>query len=159
MIFEPESLTTPQLLQYYVQILDALRERGIIRTSNGPVGDYAEWLVAEKFKLTLENNSKAGYDGVDKAGVKYQIKGRRITKHNLSKQLSAIRNLQNHDFDFLIAVLFNEQFEILQVVKIPHEIIDKYARYREHVHAHILVLGANILSEPTVEDLTAQFRD
>ena len=136
MIFEPESLTTPQLLQYYAQILDVLRNRDVIRTANNPVGDYAEWIVSKKLGLTLVANSKAGYDAVDSSGMKFQIKGRRITKHNPSKQLGAIRNLQNRDFDFLIAVLFSEQFEVMQVVKIPHEIIDKYARFSDHVHAH-----------------------
>jgi hypothetical protein len=45
-----------------------------------------------------------------------------------------------------------------QVVEIPHEIIGKYARYREHVNAHILVLRDNIISDPLMEDLTVQFR-
>ncbi len=158
MTFEPESLTTPQLLQYYSRILEELRERKIVRTSNSPIGDYAEWLIANQLGLTLVSNSTSGHDAVDSSGVKFQIKGRRLTPHNQSRQLGAIRNLKNHDFDYLIAVLFNEQVEVERVVKIPHEIIGKYARYSEHVNAHILILRENILSDPMVEDLTSQFR-
>jgi hypothetical protein len=158
MTFNPESLTTPELLQYYSRILEELRERKIIRTSNSPIGDYAEWLVSNQLGLTLMANSTSGHDAVDSSGLKFQIKGRRLTSHNKSRQLSAIRNLANHDFDFLIAVLFDEQVEVTKVVKIPHEIIGKYSQYRQHVNAHILVLRDDILSDPVVEDLTPQFR-
>ena len=158
MTFKPGSLTTQQLLNYYAQILDELRIRKIIRTANSPIGDYAEWLVANQLGLTLVANSMSGHDAIDSSGVKYQIKGRRITQRNRSRQLGAIRNLESHDFDFLIAVLFNEQVEVEQVMKIPHDIIVKYARYSKHVNAHILVLGGNIFNNPMIEDLTSQFR-
>jgi hypothetical protein len=157
MNFEPKLIETQQLLKYYSQILDELRERKIIRTSNNPIGDYTEWLIANRLGLTLAPNSTTGYDAIDSSGLKFQIKGRRLTVHNKSRQLSAIRNLKNHDFDYLIVVLFNEQFEVEQVAKIPHAIIEKYAHYREHVNAHILILRGNILSDPMVEDLTEEF--
>jgi hypothetical protein len=157
MAFEPELLTTAQLLRYYGQILDELRVRKAVRTFNNPVGDYAECLIANQLGLTLVANSTSGHDAIDSSGVKFQIKGRRLTPHNQSRQLGAIRNLKNQDFDYLIAVLFNEKIEIEQVVKVPHEVIGKYARYSKHTNAHILILGNNILSDPMVEDLTPQF--
>lgn len=158
MTIETKSLTTSQLLHSYVQILVELQTRKIVRTANGPIGDYAEYLVANQLGLTLMKNAQSGHDAEDASGVKFQIKSRRLTLHNHSKQLGAIRNLENHNFDYLIAVLFNDQFEVETVVKIPYEIIRKYARFREHVHAHILVLSDNILNDPSVEDLTSQFR-
>jgi Family of unknown function (DUF6998) len=128
-----------------------------VRTSNSPIGDYAEWLVAKQLGLSLVANSNSGYDAVDSSGVKYQIKGRRVTARNRSRQLSAIRNLTHHDFDYLIAVIFNEQVVVEKVVKIPHEIIDKYSRFRKHVNAHILILQDDILTDPLTEDLTSLF--
>jgi hypothetical protein len=157
MNLESESITTQQLLQYYVQIIDELRSRKIVRTSNSPIGDYAEWLVADHLGLTLVVNSTAGYDAIDSSGAKFQIKSRRITSRNSSRQLSAIRNLKNQDFDYLIAVLFNEQVDVTSVMKIPHAIIEKYARYRGHINAHILILRGDFLNDPMVEDLTSQF--
>jgi hypothetical protein len=53
--------------------------------------------------------------------------------------------------------MFNEKVEIQRVVKIPHEIIHKYATFRTYVHAHILLLRANILSDPLTEDITHLF--
>ncbi len=115
-------------------------------------------MVANQLGLTLAGNSTSGHDAVDALGVKFQIEGRRLTSRNHSKQLGPIRNLENRDFDYLIAILFNEQVEVQYAVKIPHEIIGKYAQYRKHVNAHILVLRENIMSDPMVEELTSQFR-
>ena len=160
MLFESKDLSIPELLLHYTLILDELHRREVIRTENSPIGDYAEWLIANQLGLTLVPNSTPGHDAVDDStGLKFQIKGRRLTARNKSRQLGAIRNLKNHEFDYLIAVLFNEQVEVVQVVKIPHAIIEKYAQYRPHVNAHILILRDNILSDPMVENLTAQFRD
>ncbi len=159
MTFEPKLIATQQLLQYYSQILEELRGRKIVRTFNNPIGDYAEWLIANQLGLTLAKNSTSGHDAVDSMGLlKFQIKARRLTAHNKSRQLSPIRNLKNRDFDYLIAALFNQEFEVMQVVKIPHEIIEKYAHYKTHVNAHILILRDDILSDPLVVNLTAQFR-
>ena len=158
MTIEPQSLTTPELLQQYALILAELRAREIIRTANSPVGDYGEWLVANQLGLTLEPNSKSGYDAKDSFEVKYQIKSRRLTNLNQQIQLSVIRNLANNDFDYLIVVLFNELFDVLQVLKIPHQIIDRYAKFSDHVHGHILVLHRIILTDPLVEDITARFQ-
>lgn len=158
MDFQPKEFTIPQLLSHYTLILDELRTRGVIRTANSPIGDYAEWLVSKQLGLLLVTNSTSGYDAVDSIGTKYQIKSRRITPRNKSTQLSAIRNLMSRDFDYLIVVVFNSQIEVEKVVKIPHEIINKYAKYRNHVNAHILYLRENIINDPLTEDITRQFR-
>jgi hypothetical protein len=71
MNFESESITNQQLLQYYVQIIDELRTRKIVRTSNSPIGDYAEWLVANQLGLILVANSTSGYDAFDPSGTKF----------------------------------------------------------------------------------------
>jgi hypothetical protein len=158
MTFELKAFSDLELLRSYALILEELRLRKVVRTFNSPIGDYAEGLVAKTLGLTLMANSNTGYDAVDPNGTRYQIKCRRITPQNKSRQLSAIRNLENQDFNFLIVVLFNERIEIEKVLKIPHEIIHKYAKFREHVHAHILVLREGILGDPLTEDLTKQFQ-
>ena len=55
-------VATPQLMEQYGRILTILRERGITRTEDSPVGGYAEYLVAKAFHLTLAPNSGIGYD-------------------------------------------------------------------------------------------------
>src|SRR5664280_1734250 len=96
-----------ELLCLFGSILDELQSRGIVRTSNNPVSDYTEWLVSQRLGLTLCGNSEKGFDSTDKNGVKYEIKARRVTPENPSRQLSAIRNLDGKHFDFLVAVVYD----------------------------------------------------
>lgn len=142
-----------ELLNLHSSIIDELKAREIVRTKNNPVGDYTEWLIAQALDLQLATNSSAGYDGVDSNGVKIQIKGRRITPNNQSRQLSAIRKLDQKDFDQLAAVIFDENYEVIDAVLIPHEVISEYASYREHVNAHILHLRGAILEDSRVQDI------
>lgn len=87
-------LSISELLKLHAAAIDELKNRGVLRTKNNPVGDYAEWLVSSAFNLTLANNSAAGHDAESSDGKKIQIKSRRITENNRSKQLGVIRNLE-----------------------------------------------------------------
>ncbi|MGH1460753.1 MAG: DUF6998 domain-containing protein [Neptuniibacter sp.] len=146
-----KELTPKELLQLQADATNELRSREIVRTQNNPLGDYTEWLVANRLNLELANNSKAGYDATDNSGVKIQIKGRRITPSNKSTQLSAIRNLKEKDFDELIAVIYDEYFNIIEAVAIPHEVVAEYATYRKHVNAHILFVKGPLLGDHRVK--------
>ncbi len=151
-------LTDQQLLEEYSLIMEELKERKIIRTSNNPVGDFAEYLVAKKMDLKLAVSSNAGYDAKDDEGVRYQIKCRRITNHPRRRQLGVMRNLEKKDFDYLIALIFDNNFIVLEAYQIPFDIIDTYAKYSEHQHGHILQLKGGVLSDNQTKDLTSLFR-
>lgn len=49
------SLTHLELLSLHSEILAELHSRGVIRTKNNPVGDYAEWLVSEALGMILSD--------------------------------------------------------------------------------------------------------
>jgi len=66
------------------------------------------------FGWSQNRNSAAGHDAVDAAGVRYEIKARRLTPHSQSRQLSVIRNLKSKPFDQLAAVLVDENFQTLR---------------------------------------------
>ena len=140
-----------ELLRLQASVINELKGRGVVRTQNNPLGDYTEWLVAKALDLELESNSKAGYDGISKTDVRVQIKGRRVTSANNSRQLSAIRNYAEKDFDELAAVIYDENYDVIEALLIPHEVVGEYASYREHVNAHILTLKGPILSDPRVK--------
>lgn len=149
-------LTIPDLLRLQASAVEELRSRGVVRTSNNPIGDYTEWLVATALGLTLAGNSSAGYDAISPTGVRIQIKGRRVTAKNPSRQLSAIRKLDEKDFDELVAVIFNENFEIVEAVSIPHAVVGEYGAYREHVNAHILHVRGKLLEDVRVRSIRSE---
>jgi hypothetical protein len=142
------------LLKLSSSVIDELKRREILKTNNNPVGDYAEWLCKKSFNLTLETNSNAGFDATDSDGVKYEVKARKVTPDNGSRQLSVIRNYENKNFDFLIGIILNDDFTVKEAYKIPHETVGKYATFREHQNGHILILKGEVLEDSEVIDVT-----
>jgi hypothetical protein len=150
MDFKLSELSEIDLLKLHASIIKELKYRKVVRTQNNPVGDYTEWLISNTLNLKLTKNSKAGYDGIDKKGTKYQIKGRRITPDNLSRQLSAIRNLDQNKFDFLIGVIFDENYGVINAIQIPYAVVVEYATYRKHVNGHILHVRGKVLNDSRI---------
>ena len=151
-------MSTDEILGLYAAILIELKKRNITRTSNNPVADYAERIVADKLSLKLMANSHSGYDAVSDDGTRYQIKARRKTRTNSSKLLSLFRNLEQHDFDCLVGVLFLEDFSIDKAYLIPYETVKKYARYSEHRHGHILHLKGEIVLDKNTQEISDLIR-
>ncbi len=149
-----QNFSVHDLLNLHAGIMNELRSRKIIRSGNNPVGDYAELLFARAFSWNLENNSSAGYDATDKNGIRFQIKCRRVTKRNPSRQLSALRNLSSNPFDTLAAVLLDENFGVLRAVLVPIAVVLDHSTYTQHVHAHRFLLRDAVWSLPGVMDVT-----
>jgi hypothetical protein len=80
-----------ELLKLHAGVSEELRARGILRSSNNPTGDLAECLFCKAFGWKQAGNSNANVDAISRNGKRYQIKGRRFTHYNQSRQLSAIR--------------------------------------------------------------------
>ena len=146
------------LLKLYTLILDELRTREIIRSSNAPTGDYAEYLFCNTFKWEQQGNSNAGYDAISIDGKRYQIKSRRLTGHNPSRQLSFIRKLEKKQFDFLAGVLFNEDFSIFKAAIIPHEFIQPRSRFSKTTNGWLFKLEDNIWNINRVIDVTEKLK-
>lgn len=147
-------LTISELLQAHGAVLDELKRRGVVRSKNNPTGDYAEWLAATRLGLKLETNSAKGFDATDPQGLRYQIKGRRVTPDNPSTQLGVIRSLREKDFDFLLAVIFDADWRVLRAASIPHQTVEHLATFRKHQNGHIMHLRPSVFGNPDVEDIT-----
>ncbi len=137
------------LLHLYSDLMDELRDRELIRSSNNPVADYAEKVAVETLHLERAGKEAKGYDAID-GHIKYQVKGRRITRHNNSRQLGVIRNLDEKLFDFIVAIIFNEDFSIKEIWKIPHQFIKENSRYSKIQNGHIFIAALNSLSRSKV---------
>jgi hypothetical protein len=147
-----------ELLQYHGLILDELRRREVVRTSNAPGGDYAELLFARAFGWKLENSSASGHDATDDAGVRYQVKSRRLTPSNGSRQLSAIRRLPDQTFDYLAGVLFDPAYCVVKAAIIPHALVLERARRKEHTNSWAFMLEDVVWDAECVRDVTEALR-
>lgn len=141
-----KAISDSGLLKLYGELMEELRDRQLTRSSNNPVADYAEKVAVDQLKLKRAGKEERGYDAMDGKGRKYQIKGRRITRHNKSRQLGVIRNLDEKLFDYLVAVIFNEGFEILEMWKVPYQFVKESAKWSELQNGYILQAKQEILT-------------
>ena len=151
------STETAALLKQYAEVINKLRATKVIRSKNNPAGDYAESLAMKAFNLDPCPKSQKGYDAYDK-DHRYEVKARRITEDNGSRQLSAIRKIDENHFDYVIAILFQWDFTIYRAAKIPHRIVKEHARHKAHTNAAILILSDSVWGIEGVEDVTAEIR-
>jgi len=143
------------LLQVHTFVIDELRERKIVRSSNSPLGDYAEHVFEKAFHWKLENNAASGHDAVDMNGLRYQIKGRRITTHNPSRQLSFLRRLPEKKFDFLAAALFNADYSVYRAALVPHVVLEPRSRFSKYTNGWLFKLEDIVWMLPEVRDVTS----
>lgn len=148
------AFTARDLLSLFVQVLDELRHRGVTRSTNNPLADYAEALFERALSLTRTAKSTKGHDAVDATGNRYEVKARRITPHNRSRQLSAIRNLDQVHFTYLAGVLFHEDFSVWKACLIPHEVVLNRSTYIAHTNSWKLDLRDDVWNLPRVVDVT-----
>lgn len=147
-----------ELLTLHAEVMEELRRREVVRTSNSPVGDYAELLFSTAFGWTLENSSASGHDATDKDGLRYQIKSRRLTAHNGSRQLSFLRGLPEKKFDYLAAVLFDAGYRVQRAIVLPHEGLESRCRFSTHANGWLLRLEDSCWEMPDARDVTEEIR-
>ena len=114
-----------QLLNIHAWIMAELCRQGITRSTNNPVGDLAEYLFCRAFNWKQAPNSARDADAIDLNSKTYQIKSRRLTTKNKSRQLGAIRKIDQKKFDCLAAVIFQETIKSLERQSFPIQLYFK----------------------------------
>lgn len=156
---EPLSaLSPPDLLRLHASIGEELRERGIVRSSNNPVGDFAEYLFCKAFGWSPAGNSNKGSDALCSDGKLYQVKSRRPTRHNPSRQLSAMRELDKGGFDFLAGVIFAEDYTVARAAIIPHQAVLANSAFVARTNSWKFHLRDCVWEWPSVQDVTAKLQ-
>jgi hypothetical protein len=154
--WNPDDYSDMGLLELFADILDVLQKRGVVHSTNNPVANYSEKLVTVALRLKPMPESTKGYDAVDSEGMKYEIKGRRPTAKNPSRQLSMLRELEKHHFDYLVGIIFHENFKVMKGCIVPHNIVIERSRFTKHANAHIFQLTDDIWRIDGVKDITKQ---
>jgi hypothetical protein len=156
---ELSALRTSELLQLHADIASELRKRDVIRSANNPTGDYAERLFSLAFGWTLVSNSNAAYDAVDRDGLRYQIKCRRMTRsESKSRQLGTLRRLPEASFDVLAVALLRENYEVERAMLMPHANIEPISKFSAHVNGWIFRLQDSHWELDGVVDVTDKLR-
>lgn len=157
--FDVSALSVADLLKNYGMLLDELRQRKIVRSANNPLSDYAELLFCIAFGWRQLNSSSAGCDAVDDQNkISYQIKARRLTAFNTSRQLSAIRNLNSTPFDYLAGLLVDKDFQVLRAAIIPFTVVQERCVRSRHTNSWKFLLLDEVWRVPGVRDVTPELK-
>lgn len=148
--------TVLDLLVDYSRIIIELCDRGVLRSVNNPVADYAEYLASKALGLTRASLSTKGHDAIDENGKRYEIKSRRLTRKSKPTRFSAIRKLEEDHFDFLIAILFNENFTVNKAAIFPKDFVIKKSFWQKHVNAYILPIDNELWNSESGKDILSE---
>lgn len=102
-------------LKTITDCIKSLKEKGVIR-SNNLVGDLGEYYCQENFGITLcDSKVQKGYDGTDEEEKTIQIKTRKTPSNSASVYF------KNLEFNYCLFVELNENYELVEVLKISKE--------------------------------------
>ena len=152
------TLSPINLLRLNADTLLELQRQGVLRTSNAPLGDYAEWLFCRAVGWNVADNSAKDFDAIDERGTRYQIKARRLVKPSTSRQLGAIRRLNEGNFDVLAAVLFDADFTVMRAALVPHSVVLEDAKWVEATNSWRFMLRDSVWDWEGVRDVTGELR-
>jgi hypothetical protein len=76
-----------------------------------------------------------------------------VLSETSSIRLSCIRNLPKKEFEYLIAVIFDENYDVREALLIPHAAIASHASYSKHVNVHYLYIRDSLRKDPQVKPI------
>lgn len=124
-----------------------LRRRDVVRSNNNPVGDIAEAIVHGHYGGERGSFAQAGWDVLAPGGERIQVKAARNTSTNKRTNLSPIRD---REYDSVIAVIFDEEFQVTEALKLSRKVAEEIATYKPHINGHVLYLN-RLRTDPRVE--------
>lgn len=125
------------LLSQYAEILAELRIRGVCRTGNAPLGDYAEYLAQSVYGGELAANSAKSHDLTDSEGRRVQVKARTISASTSPSSVFSV--FRTFDFDIALFLVFDQAtYELIWAAELRPEEIEAHARWSSHVNGHLL---------------------
>jgi hypothetical protein len=122
-------LSEPGLFSLYRASLPESKSRGVIRTENAPVGDYAEYLVVTALGGELAPNSEKSWDVLGQDGEKLQVKARVVSQPAQPGQLQ-LPPYRSFSFDAAVIVLHSAAgYTVVRASKLPRHLIESSAVY------------------------------
>lgn len=141
------------------QLLGELRGRGVLRTNNPPVGDYAEWLVSQALgSERLPANSTKSFDLESRNYGRVQVKARLVSSPAKSGQLQT-SPFRSEGFDHAAFVLLSDvDFSVISSVLLPLNAVRKRWTWRQHVKGWTVHMNGPTMGHPDAVDISDELR-
>jgi hypothetical protein len=148
----PQALDDTKLIALYSEVFDELMERGIVRSTNNPVADLAERLVADYFGVELEPQSRKGFDLLTGDGRKVPVKAARRS----AKGRFALSAFRSDGFDVVAVLLFEKSFRLVEVLLVPREAFLDLRSWSRTWNAHRLGVTQALRADERVISIPPQ---
>ncbi|MFF1612265.1 DUF6998 domain-containing protein [Amycolatopsis sp. NPDC058278] len=133
--------SVPDLLGRYAAILQELQDRGVVRTRNAPLGDYAEYLAAQVYGGTLAANSVKSYDLLAADGRRVQVKARTVGPDTRAGAVFSV--FRSFDFDVAVLITFDSSTYALRWAReVPAVDLESAGRHSAHVNGRLIRITA-----------------
>jgi len=150
-----DTLSTTEIISLYSDVIMELKQRKVIRTKN-LTGDLGEYLAIDHYNKTpkLPNLIEAAVgtkhiDAISREGNRYSIKS---TTGNLTGVFYGLNNPESKEsnsqkFEFLIIVMFNNEFRLKKILEVPWEVFLKYKRWHSTMKAWNISITKNLMKD------------
>jgi hypothetical protein len=146
--------SVPELMGRYAAILAELRDRGVVRTRNAPLGDYAEYLAVQVYGGTLAANSVKSYDLLAADGRRVQVKARTVGPGIEAGAVFSV--FRSFDFDVAVLMTFDSAtYALGQAREVPVTDLESAGRHSAHVNGRLIRITDGVRLGV---DVTARFR-
>jgi hypothetical protein len=147
--------SVPDLLEAYASILTELKARKVVRTSNAPLGDYAEYLAQKVYGGSLAPNSSKSYDVTAEDGRLIQVKARTLGEGTSTSAVFSV--FRSFDFDVATVLVFDSAtYDLLWAREVSPAEVENSARWSSHVNGRLLRMS---VAKTLGEDVTHKFLD
>lgn len=148
-------VTVAGLLTSYRNILLSLRDRGLVRTSNAPIGDLAEYCAAIVYDGLLAPNSEKSYDLIAEDGRRIQVKVRLLRPD--TSRAAVFSPIRSFDFDGGLFLIVDDQAgDVKTARELTVKEIRDHGKHRDHTNG-LVIRMSQISTNGLGIDLTAQF--
>lgn len=141
-------LSNRELLQVWAQSMRLLRERGVVRTFNSPIGDIAEEMVARHYGGVRGSFDQAAWD-VAVGDELLQVKACWRAGPASKPGFSPIRHREG--YTAVILVVFGADVTVEEAWRIPRDVVNELGKFNSHVNGIKIGLTAAVRAHPGVE--------
>lgn len=150
---ELSRLSNTEIVDLYGKCIKELKNRNIIRTKN-VVGDLAEYLAIDYYcktpglpKLQPAPPSTKNIDAISINGERYSIKATTSNTTGVFYGLNPAGSteVEKQKFEFVIIVMFDEDYNLLRINELTWELFLKYKRWHSRMNAWNLSVTKELL--------------
>lgn len=147
-----------KLLQAYGAIKDRLEHLGVSTNQTDPVGQYAEYLVAQLYEAHKTTNCTAGCDLITHDNWKVEVKGR-VSRRDGYKPKTYIKNsnVSGGSFEYLVYIVFDTNYDIQRAYGMTIDAFKEVAALVDHTDSApkwMFKANPELLLLSNIDDLT-----